>query len=143
MENKNRMVIPLSTVKAMLEGEGWVFYRTFNNEYIFKGEDGEVLSLPQNPHRPRLIYLDKLMQCTQVLRKEFVKVSRPEWNITGEDEGHDALQFDLWVDPGGASAGEVNALLTALSDLNRAAGGYGLTFSEAEEMETSVEGIDS
>ena len=136
MENKNRMVIPLSTVKAMLEGEGWTFYRTFNKEYIFKGAGDEVLSLPQNPHRPRLIYLDELLQSTEVLRKEFVKVSRSEWNITGEDEGHNALQFDLWVDPGAANAGEINELMTALSDLNRAAGGFGLTFNEAEEMES-------
>ncbi|MCP4711864.1 MAG: hypothetical protein GY869_24860 [Planctomycetes bacterium] len=139
MENKNRMVIPLSTVKAMLEEEGWTFYRTFNKEYIFKGEGDEVLALPQNPNRPRLIYLDELLQCTQVLRKEFVKVSRSEWNITGEDDGHDALQFDLWVDPGEANGVEINALLTALSDLNRAAGGFGLSFNESEEMESCPE----
>jgi len=139
MENKNRMVIPLSTVKAMLEGEGWTFYRTFNKEYIFKSADDKVLALPQNPNRPRLIYLDELLQCTQVLRKEFVKVSRPEWNITGEDDAQNTLQFDLWLDPGAADAGEITALLTALSDLNRAAGGFGLSFNEAEEMETCPE----
>ena len=136
MENMNRMVIPLSTVKAMLEGEGWAFYRTFNKEYIFKDESGEVLSLPQNPNRPRLIYLDELLQSTEVLRKEFVRVSRPEWNITGEDDAHNTLQFDLWLDPGAAGVGEVATLLTALSELNRAAGGFGITFEQAEEIES-------
>ena len=133
------MVIPLSTVKAMLEAEGWAFYRTFNQEYIFKDENGAVLALPQNPHRPRLIYLDELLRCTQILRKEFVRVARPGWNITGENEGPNALQFEIWLDPGEAGVSEIQGLLTALSDLNRAAGGFGLTFEEAEEMETGAE----
>jgi len=40
------------------------------------------------------------------------------------------ISFDLWIDPGGANAEDVTALLMALSDLHRVVGGTGLKFVE-------------
>lgn len=50
--------------------------------------------------------------------------------IGSSDEGE---AFDLWIDPGNATALEIADVLVALSEMHRAAGGRGLTFSVTNE----------
>ncbi|MFC1783545.1 hypothetical protein ACFL02_08160 [Planctomycetota bacterium] len=129
---ENRKVLLFSTVKDMLESQGWSFYQIFNNEYIFKDAEGEVLAIPQHPTKPRLIYLDQLLSCTPVLRQEFIEAASLDWDLSSGKSLNNYLQFDLWLDPGDADSADIQALFSALSELNRAAGGLGLTFQKSK-----------
>ena len=50
--------------------------------------------------------------------------------------------FPLWIDPGDAPPDVIKNLLTALSDLHRAAGGLGLEFSSDGEWIVAREGAE-
>ena len=128
----NGKVILVSTVRDMLGSQGWSLYRSFNNEYIFRDTEGDLLAVPQHPTKPHLIYLDELLECTHILREEFIQVARPEWDISRGKDLHNQIHFNLWLDPGNAGVSDIQALFSALSELNRAAGGFGLTFQEYE-----------
>ncbi|KPK76217.1 MAG: hypothetical protein AMJ79_07565 [Phycisphaerae bacterium SM23_30] len=132
MVDGKRKVLLFSTVKDMLQSQGWSLYRPFNKEYIFKNADGEILAVPQHPDNSRLIYLDELLNRSAVLRREFMEAARPEWALAGDKSGNTHFQFDIWLDPGGAGVWEIEALFLALSDLNRAGGGFGLTLHKTE-----------
>ena len=134
MGQGNGKVLLGSTVMSMLESQGWSLHRSFNNEYIFKNSDGETLAIPQHPTKPQLICLGDLLNCTPVLRQEFIAVARQEWDIANSETAHRQIQFDIWLDPGNASGSDIEALFSSLSDLNRAAGGFGLTFDNAEAV---------
>ena len=71
----NGKVLLGSTVMSMLKLQGWSLHRSFNNEYIFKNSDGETLAIPQHRTKPQLICLDDLLNCTRVLRQEFIAVA--------------------------------------------------------------------
>lgn len=47
-------------------------------------------------------------------------------------------EFNLWIDPGNASVDDIKELFSALSDLNRAHGGPGLTFVPDEKQEPII-----
>ena len=134
MGNENSKVLLFSTVRDMLESQGWILYRLFNNEYIFKNEAGDILALPQHPKKPRLLYLDDLLTCSQILRQEFIEAARQEWNMARCESIETHIHFDVWLDPGDADISDIQALFSTLSDLNRAAGGYGLAFCESETV---------
>ena len=130
----NGKVLLGSTVASMLKSQGWSLHRSFNNEYIFKNSDGEMLAIPQHRTKPQLIRLDDLLNCTRILRQEFIAVASQEWDITNSKAAHRQIQFDIWLDPGNASGSDIGALFSSLSDLNRAAGGFGLTFDDSEAV---------
>lgn len=134
MGHGNGKVLLGSTVVSMLESQGWSLHRSFNNEYIFRNSDGEILAIPQHRTKPHLIYLNDLLNCTQVLRQEFIAVASQEWDIANSGAANKQIQFDIWLDPGDASGSDIGALFSSLSDLNRAAGGFGLTFDDAEAV---------
>ena len=132
MGQPKKKVLLASSVKQMLESQGWILYRTFNNEFIFKNDDGEMFSLSHHPKKTNLIYLDDLLRNTPVLHQEFIDAAREEWDLACDPSLQKELQLDIWFDPGAADVSDIQRLLSALSDLNRAVGGFGITLHEAE-----------
>ena len=132
MGHENRKVLLFPAIKDMLEAEGWSLYLSFNKEYLFKNEDGEILAIPQHPKKPQMVYLDDILKCTMILRQKFIELARPEWDLSSDNSIDSQIQFNIWLDPGDADVSDIQELFTTLSDLNRAAGGYGLDFNETQ-----------
>ena len=124
-QQEKRKVLLASTLRDLLKPQGWYLYLSFNNEFLFKNNKDEILAVPQHPTKPHLVYLDELLKRSPVLRQEFIDAARPEWDIADEPLSLTHLHFDLFIDPGDAGIAEVQAVLTALSELNRSAGGFG------------------
>ena len=61
-----------------------------------------------------------------------------------KEEASDRSQFEaaepirMAIDPGSASSAEIGELFTAMSDLNRACRGLGLTFTVTDQTEAGV-----
>lgn len=123
-------VLLVSSVQEMFRSEGWPLYRTFNNSFIFRNADGDQIAVPQHPTKPYLIYLEELLRNSRILRDEFIRIARPEWDLANGESLANQVHFDLWLDPGNAGVSDIQTLFAALSEVNRAAGGLGLTFQE-------------
>ena len=134
MEHKNRKVLLLSTVRDLLASQGWSLDHSFNQEYIFKNDAGEILGIPKHPTKARLINLDDLLGCTQLLREEFTQAARLEWDISSSESLDTEMQFNLHLNPGACDVADIHTLFSSLSDLNRAVDGFGLTFLEPEAI---------
>ncbi|MBN1764172.1 MAG: HDOD domain-containing protein [Sedimentisphaerales bacterium] len=130
MGHENRKVLLVSTVRDMLATQGWLLYQTFNKEYIFKNSEGEILAFPQHPSKPQLIYLDEILKRTRILRQEFIELARQDWVISKNPSLDLDIHFDISINPGEANVSDIQKLFSTLSDLNRAACGFGLSFHE-------------
>ncbi|MBN2377442.1 MAG: hypothetical protein JXD22_13655 [Sedimentisphaerales bacterium] len=127
MPSSRKKVLLASFVKTTLAAKGWTFNIFFNNEYIFKNKLGDILAIPHHPTNPALVYLDDLLCHAVDLGPEFIAAARPEWDIIDTKESSQNLHFDFWLDPGQASAWDIQEFFSALSQVNRASGGLGLT----------------
>lgn len=129
MDSSIKKVLLASFVKSALGAKGWTFNNFFNNEYIFKNKQGDILALPHHPTNPALVYLDDLLGQASGLGPEFVAAARPQWDIIHSKASSQSLHFDFWLDSGQASAWDIQEFLSALSQVNRASGGLGLTLT--------------
>lgn len=57
-------------------------------------------------------------------------------------EAEPDVSFDLWIDPGHATIDDLRELFQAFSDLNRAAGGAGLTFVRGKDNAYVPQGVN-
>ena len=127
MDSSMKKVLLASFVKTALGEKGWTFNIFFNNEYIFKNQQGDILAIPHHPNNPALVYLDDLLSHALALGPEFIAAARPEWDIVNSSQASQKQHFDFWLDPGQASVWDIQEFLSALSQVNRASGGLGLT----------------
>jgi len=127
MNSSKKKVLLASFVKSALGAKGWTFNNFFNNEYIFKNKQGDILALPHHPTNPALVFLDDLLGHASASGPEFIAAARPQWDIVHSRESSQNPHFDFWLDPGQASAWDIQEFLSALSQVNRATGGLGLT----------------
>lgn len=116
-----------SDVQRQLQQKGWSLAHSSKDTMVFCDDRDKLLAIPLHPTRPDLVYLGDLTPRIPVLRREFSEAAFEELPL--EDVGLDVLMI-----PGHASETDIQALLSALSNLNRVLGGSGLTFQQVEAV---------
>lgn len=120
-------VLRTSYVQQQMQHEGWSLAHSSSETIAFSDGGDKLIPIPLHPTRPDLIYRSDLIPRIPVLRKEFGDAAFEE--LPAENVG-----FDVLLVPGGAEDADIQALFDALSNLNFALGGSGLTFRQVEAM---------
>ena len=120
-------VLRTSDVQRQLQHKGWSLAHSSRDTVVFCDDRDKLLAIPLHPTRPDLVYLGDLTPRVPVLRKEFSEAAFEELPLEG-------LGLDVMITPGHATEADIQSLLDALSNLNRALGGSGLTFHNVEAV---------
>ncbi len=114
-------VLRTSYVRELMERKGWKLTHSTGDTVFFVDNADRLVAIPLHPTRPDLIRLADLTPRVPVLRWEFSNSAFEE--LPAED-----AYLDVLIMRGSADDADIQALFDALSDLNVALGGKGLTF---------------
>lgn len=124
-------VLWTSYIQKQMQDHGWSLTQSSDHTVVFSDKNNELLSIPRHPTRSDLIYLSELTSRTPVLKLEFSEAAFEELPL--EDVGLEVL-----IDQSHAEDTDTLAFLTALSNMNRAMGGAGLSFTAIEAITAPI-----
>ena len=134
MGNRKRKVLLLSDVRRLLESRGWILQDSCEDREVYRDGEGNLLPIQRHTTDPRLAYLDTALTFVRNLRAELVALAHDEEDVRADEGSPTDLGFDVFIDPGESDVEDIQALFAALSVLDRAAGGFGLTFRQVKEV---------
>ncbi len=130
-------VVHVADVRAFLSLEGWKYVGSSRHRHLYRkepvgpsgGHPPKLIVVPEHSASPNLYRLSDLFQNVPVAREKFDDVAVDEADgLRGAD-----LSFNVYIDPGEADESDIETLFRALNDLNRAAGGVGITVQQVTE----------
>ena len=124
-------VLRKSFVLERMQREGWSPAQASDRGIVLSKAGRTPLPIPLHPTRPDLIYLKDLTERVPVLRREFSDAAFEELPVG--DFG-----FEILIVPGQAAATDIQELFGALSELDSALGGSGLTIDRQEARTVTV-----